>query len=557
MKNKRNTGILLFWYGLSGFLILGYILLPFLHTVMQAFRTEDGYGWETVAEFFTNPNQRQVIKNTVLLGVSMVCTCGFLGIALALYMTFLAGRRKKAVHVLLLSPMMLPGVITVISFIQLYGESGMVTKLLEAVFGLEKAPWSFEGFGAILFVITYTQYVYFYLNVYVALKYIDYSAVEAARSLGASRLQIFTDVIWPVIRPAVITSAVLTFASGVSAFSAPNLMGGGFKVLSTQIVRAKANNHMEMASIQALTLFFISVCVMVLLQMYSRRFGDITGDRIPGSIPGGERRGAAVILCRILVFAQLLLILLPIVSIVYLSFVETGSIMKDVFPHAFTLRNYGDIFRKPRVFAPVKNSLVMSLMAAAAGVVLTVPSAFLTVRRAGRTDGLLRVLLMLPSAMPASLLGINLINAFNRRSVFALGQSLVGGFYILPAAYTITALPLLLGSAEIAVRGVQRSMEEASESLGAGAAYTFAHVLLPNIAPGVLSGAVLVFIRTVGEYTMSALLYGVHNRPVSISIITNMQEYHIGISLAYGVLVIAVCCAALALVMKLDRKRFL
>ena len=48
-----------------------------------------------------------------------------------------------------------------------------------------------------------------------------------------------------------------------------------------------------------------------------------------------------------------------------------------------------------------------------------------------------------------------------------------------------------------------------------------------------------MFIRTVGEYTMSALLYGVHNRPVSISIITNMQEYHIGISLAYGVLVIA------------------
>ena len=66
-----------------------------------------------------------------------------------------------------------------------------------------------------------------------------------------------------------------------------------------------------------------------------------------------------------------------------------------------------------------------------------------------------------------------------------------------------------------------------------------------------------MFIRTGGEYTMSALLYGVHNRPVSISIITNMQEYHIGISLAYGVLVIAVCCAARAVVMKLDRKRFL
>ena len=64
-----------------------------------------------------------------------------------------------------------------------------------------------------------------------------------------------------------------------------------------------------------------------------------------------------------------------------------------------------------------------------------------------------------------------------------------------------------------------------------------------------------MFIRTGGEYTMSALLYGVHNRPVSISIITNMQEYHIGISLAYGVLVIAVCAAVGLVNASLTRRR--
>ena len=67
---------------------------------------------------------------------------------------------------------------------------------------------------------------------------------------------------------------------------------------------------------------------------------------------------------------------------------------------------------------------------------------------------------------------------------------------------------------------------------------------------------ILAFIRTIGEYTMSALLYGVHNRPVSISIITNMQEYQVGISLAYGVIVILICSLSLALVFRLDRNRF-
>ena len=73
----------------------------------------------------------------------------------------------------------------------------------------------------------------------------------------------------------------------------------------------------------------------------------------------------------------------------------------------------------------------------------------------------------------------------------------------------------------------------------------------------ILAGGVLVLIRTIGEYTMSALLYGVFNRPISISMVTNMQEYKVGISLAYGVIVIAICYVALAVIFKLDKKRFL
>ena len=108
-------------------------------------------------EYFSNGNQIQVISNTVLLGVLAVLTCGTIGIMLALYMTFLVKKGKKVIHILLLSPMMIPGVITVISFIQLYGESGILTKGLQYLLGLQEVPFRFEGLGAILFVITYTS----------------------------------------------------------------------------------------------------------------------------------------------------------------------------------------------------------------------------------------------------------------------------------------------------------------------------------------------------------------------------------------------------------------
>lgn len=553
---KKNS-INILWYGFIVFLVFGFIIRPFSSTVIKSLETGKGNCLDNYIEFFSNPNLLTVLKNTILLGISAVITCGIVGSVLALYMTFVRLRFKRIIHILLLSPMMVPGIIIVISFIQLYGESGLVTKMIQYVLHMDNVPYVFQGFGAILFVITFTQYVYFYLNVYISLKYLDYSTIEAARSLGASGLRIFTDIIWPVIRPAVLSSVIITFASGISAFSAPNLIGGGFKVLSTQIVRSKANNHMEMASVEVVILFCLSMVVLFTIHQYSRRFNDDKSDRVPVAVPSLPQRGVRLFFGNTIVLLQIILILLPIITIIYLSFVSTASIMTDIFPIRFTLDNYITIFNKKRVLKPILNSFNMTLIAVVAGLVITVPSAYLIVKNNRKTDLILRFLLMLPVAMPANLVAIDLINAFSQKSVFVFNQVLLGNYYIIPVAYTITAIPLLLVSNEAAIRGIQSNLEEASRSLGANMLITFKAVILPNIASGIISGGILILIRLIGEYTMSALLYGVHNRPVSISMITNMQEYNVGISLAYGVIVIVFCYISLACIMIIDRKRFI
>lgn len=554
-SRKKPTPPVWAWYAVMAFFTVGYIVSPFLYTVGQAVHAGESLTFDVFGQFFTNDNHLAVARNTFVLGFSTTVVCGTLGTVLALYMTFLAGRCKKVLHVLLLSPMMIPGVITVLAFIELYGESGLVTKTLQTVLGLSEVPFRFEGFGAILFVIAYTQYVFFYLNVYVSLKYLDYAQIEAARSLGASPTRIFRTIILPAITPALVTSAIITFASGASAFSAPNLIGG-FKVLSTQIVRSKANYNMDMASVQAVVLFGICVSMLVALRCIGSRLGAAQTDRLAAQVTPFSTRGPLARVCRIVVGVQIVLIMLPIIAIVYLSFNETGAIMQQVFPHRFTLENYATIFQKPRVLQPLINSLRMAGIAVAAGLAITVPSAYVAVRYRTQASGVLRFLLTLPAAMPASLIAVNLINAFNQPNVFAFNQALVGGFSILPIAYTVIALPMLLSSNELAIQGVHESLEEASASLGAGMAHTFARIILPNTVPGIMAGGVLILIRTMGEYTMSALLYGVYNRPISISIITAMQEYQTGISLAYGVIVIAVCYLALAVIFRLDKERF-
>ena len=543
--------ISLFW------ILIGFIVIPAFNTIKQAFTSDGSFSTSVITNYLSNKNNLRVIYNTLILGFGSVIVCGVMGISLAMYMTFICDKHKKLIHILLLTPMMIPGVIMVIACIQLYGETGIVTKAIEILFPFINNIYEFRGLKGILFVIAYTQYVYFYLNVYIALKYVDYSTVEAARGMGASKLRVFIDVILPVITPAIITSTIVTFASGISSYSAPNLIGGGFKVLSTQILKSKSNNYMDVASVQVIILLLIGVSFMLLMQYYGKKYGVVSSLKAQSFKFTNKNKSLFTLLCNILIGIQIIMIILPIIAIIYLSFVSTHSIMTEIFPRDFTLENYTMIFEKTRVLKPIINSIKMSLMAVIAGLIITVPVSYLVVKNNNKYNNLAKFMIMLPWSMPASVIAVNLINTFNVPNIFSFGETLIGGFYILPIAYTISALPLLFSSNEVAISSVNLGLEEASRSLGAGSFKTFYKIIIPNMMPGIIAGAILVFIRTIGEYTMSALLYGVYNRPISISIVTSMQEFKIGVSMAYGVLIIGICCVALGIVLKLDKKRFI
>ena len=145
------------------------------------------------------------------------------------------------------------------------------------------------------------------------------------------------------------------------------------------------------------------------------------------------------------------------------------------------------------------NSLKMSLMAVIAGLIITVPVAYVVTKNDNIYNRLAKFIIMLPWSMPASAIAVNLINTFNQKSIFAFNTTLIGGFYILPIAYTIYALPLLFSSNEVAMKSINLGLEESSRSLGAGKLKTFYNVIIPNMMPGIISGAILVFIRTIGE----------------------------------------------------------
>ena len=538
MKKSKQKKINFFIFCLLLFFLFGYVLLPALKTVETSFTVGSVLSTVHYKAFFSSPLSYQPLVNSLLLGFFSVVVCGSVGLFLSFSINFFHFKGRGIIEKLLLLPLVMPGVIIVFAFVQLYGESGVITKVLQLILGLESAPFSLSGLSGILFVHGYTQYIYFYLTVSIAIKQIDYSAIECARSLGASRTKVFFSIILPFLKPAIIAAAAMTFISGAGSFTAPSIIGGDFKVLTTQILLSKANNYMGIAATQVTILTCISILVFVVFRYYEAKSQFESSVKGVQFLPIEIKNSFCKKLLWLFVWLMTFTILLPIISIILVSFVPSSSWMVNYFPKELTLENYVAIFSNTRKIQPFVNSGLMALLVAIFGLIVAIPTSFIIVKTKTEAKWLVEFLAMLPWAIPASAIAINIINAFNQPSVFSMNKVLVGTSILLPLGYLVRSLPIVVKTLNVSFQSLSDTYIEASRSLGANSLKTFKSIVTPILLPGLLAGFLLVFIRSIGEYTVSVFLFNASNKPLSIAMVNGVFEYNIGLAMAYGTLLI-------------------
>ena len=108
-----------------------------------------------------------------------------IGVPLAFLLTRSEFRGRRLLSAVATLPAALPPLVGVIAFLFLYGESGVVTRSVQHLLGLDHAPWRLTGLWAIIFVHAYTMYVYVFLFVAAGLENYDATLDEAAAGLGA------------------------------------------------------------------------------------------------------------------------------------------------------------------------------------------------------------------------------------------------------------------------------------------------------------------------------------------------------------------------------------
>ena len=463
------------------------------------------------------------VRNTAYISCLSVLGAGLVGTALAFALARYVFPGRRIVAAFAYFPFTLPPLVGVVSFYYIIGRDGFIPRLLEQAAGWKNA--ALEGPAAILLIHTYSFYVFFYAMVSAALENMDVSQIEAARTLGASRCRVFRKVTFPMLRPALLGAALLTFMSSGASFSAPLIFGNDYPMLSVRIYEEQSAHNDANAQTLTIVLAAVSLLgVLVFRSSKARRSGASKGVLRPIRSAAGRR------LASVGAYAVLLLLLTPHLTIAWLSLVDHRQWYAEVFPTVWTIENYTTIFSDVSAFQPIRNSLWMSALAALATLAVALPAGYLIARR--RNGGRwVNALVMIPWALPGTVIAINLIVAFNDDWL-----PLVGTVWMVPLAYFVRDVPLLTRFCASAIEPFDASLIEAGRTLGATPGYCLKRIVLPAVAPAIGAGLALVFATCLGEFVASVLLWVPANIPISVQINGAWRGSGIGVAFAYSVI---------------------
>jgi sulfate transport system permease protein len=238
-----------------------------------------------------------------------------------------------------------------------------------------------------------------------------------------------------------------------------------------------------------------------------------------------------------------LVVLIPLSA----AFAKTLTLDWDAFAAAVTA---------PRVLASLRLSFGAALIAAAINAVFGLLVAWVLVRYPFPGRRIVDALVDLPFALPTAVAGIALTaiyapNGWLGAPLAGLGIKVAFTPLGVLVALTFIGLPFVVRTVQPVLEDMERELEEAAQSLGASRAQAFARVILPTIAPALLTGFALAFARAVGEYGSVIFIAG--NMPMvseiaPLMIITKLEQYDYAGATAIAVVMLVASFALLLVV---------
>ncbi len=476
------------------------VIFPLLNILLRAFEPE---GRVIFGMALSSPVTRQIIKNTVLLGISVGALGTAIGFILAYVQVRMDFRGKKLLHIISLIPLIAPPFAFATAVIILFGRSGMITR---GIFG---ATPTLYGYSGLLIVLTTSFFPVAYMNFLGLLRNMDPSLDEASAILGGTKMRTFRKITLPMLIPGIASSFLLLFVESIADLANPLVIGGDYTVLASRAyIAINGEYNVPAGAAYSLMLLIPGLLVFVLQRYWSGRKNVVT-------VTGKPSGRIALIQSR---RAKFLLLLVPTLLAIFILLIYTtvflGGFIKILgVTNKFTLDHYRYILSGIGNEAIIKTTLLALIATPIAGI-LGMLIAWLVSRKVRRGREVLDFLGMLGIAVPGTVLGIGFAITFNHPlkignftwlPQLAGGAAIFGGAIAIIMVYTIRSSPAGQRSGIAALQQIHPDIDEASASLGASGFKTFWKVTLPLIKGALLTGLMFAFARSMT--TLSPIIF--------------------------------------------------
>jgi spermidine/putrescine transport system permease protein len=210
------------------------IFLPLSAMVFFSFMTDlplPGKDWSfTTANyeaFFTLDIYPKLLLSSLRLGLEVTVWCVILGFPSAYVLAkVFKGRSREAIFLLVILPFWSNGLVRIFSWAMVLREGGILDTWLNAILPFKINIDLMYSYPAVIIGLVHSYVPYIVLTCYLSIQAIDDSIIEAARSLGASRLRVLWKLILPLSMPGIVAGSVLVFVPVVGSFMEPRILGG-------------------------------------------------------------------------------------------------------------------------------------------------------------------------------------------------------------------------------------------------------------------------------------------------------------------------------------------
>lgn len=258
-----------------------FFVVPFGTMIAVSFFQRQQGGFYTPAFVWSNYERFLSIFFADVLGFSLLLAIAvaICSVMLALPFTYLLTRMPRRAQVLwlvaLLSILSLSEVIIGFAWSMLFSRTAGITNLLVAI-GIMDAPRAlYPSFGAVLTGMVYQAFPYTVLVLFPALVRLDPTLTEAARTLGASPLRAFFNVVIPALRNTIVATLIMAFIFALGCYLLPQLLGRPQHWTLSVLITDQAIYQSNMPFAAAMAVFLVLVTLaLVSLTLFIGRKGE-------------------------------------------------------------------------------------------------------------------------------------------------------------------------------------------------------------------------------------------------------------------------------------------